>query len=257
MLPTPTRSVVDNGRSSERLVPTLTGTATSSVVNVSSIIGWPYVKSWLSRVTAMESVYFGAHVYQAYVFWSLLTAMPLAIWYFPLWHMGLSGDELYLFVNMGVVLLGIPAIRRLTSKHRSVIHLATVLTLVAYQFPKPEHRLYMTAGGAFLACIAWFSSFSAHTSDRDVYAWLLGLVTSCVAKAAWRTNNPIWPIMRPENGGWNMAGLLLGIAASALLIHQDSLSSTAAARVITTISGGRTTTTTTIIATKYSPDSQN
>jgi hypothetical protein len=36
---------------------------------------------------------------------------------------------------------------------------------------------------------------------------------SSVAKFACSTNNPVWPIMHAENGGWNKLGLLLGILA--------------------------------------------
>ncbi|KAI9597182.1 Frag1/DRAM/Sfk1 family-domain-containing protein [Syncephalis fuscata] len=212
--------VMDTGRATERSASSMINSS-SVGSNIASITGWPLVQSWLSSVTTSESVYFAADVYLGYVFWSLLTAVPLAIWYFPLWHMGLSGDELYLFANMGAVLLGIPIIRRLACNYRGIFHLVTVLTLAAYHFPAPEHRLYFTAGGSFLACIAWFSSFSAHTSDRDAYSWLLGLIASCVAKAAWRTNNPIWPIMNPQNGGWNMTGLLVGVAASTIAIYRD------------------------------------
>ncbi|RKP26553.1 Frag1/DRAM/Sfk1 family-domain-containing protein [Syncephalis pseudoplumigaleata] len=214
--------VVDAGRASERRASLAPGYCRSwASTGIASLRSLPFVKAWSAHVSTLEGVYFGADIYLAYVFWSLLTAVPLAIWYFPLWHMGLSGDELYLFANMGTVLLGIPLVRRLASTCCGFLHLATVLTLVAYQFPAPEHRLYFTAGGAFLACIAWFSSFSARSSDRDAYAWLLGLIASCVAKAACRTNNPIWPIMHADNGGWNLTGLLLGVVASVLIIHRD------------------------------------
>jgi hypothetical protein len=218
--------VIDTGRAGEHRASSTSMDGSLIHAGINSVKSIARVNSWLSTVTPLESVYFGVDVYLSYIFWSLLTAVPVAIWYFPLWHMGLSGDELYLFSNMGAVLLAIPIIRRLACKYRGVFHLATVLSLIAYRFPAPEHRLYLTAGGSFLACIAWFSSFSGRNSDRDVYAWLLGLIASCITKAAWRTNNPIWPIMNPSNGGYNLAGLVLGVVASIIAIHRDLQPST-------------------------------
>ncbi|KAL9080296.1 MAG: hypothetical protein Q9157_000883 [Trypethelium eluteriae] len=34
-----------------------------------------------------------ADVYNGFVFWSILTSLGLLVWYFPLWHMGISGYE--------------------------------------------------------------------------------------------------------------------------------------------------------------------
>jgi hypothetical protein len=171
--------------------------------------------------TRLDKIYFCADVYLGFVFWSLLTAVPLAIWYFPLWNMGLSGDEVYLFANLGSIVLAVPIIRRLLRTHLGVAHLITALTLAAYYFPKPEHRLYITAFGSFMSCVAWFSTFSTRTAESSVYAWLLGLIASTAVKAMCRGNNPIWPIMRPENGGWNGVGLTLGLLACAATIHRD------------------------------------
>ncbi|KAI8055946.1 Frag1/DRAM/Sfk1 family-domain-containing protein [Syncephalis plumigaleata] len=182
--------VVDAGRASERRTSPTSMMGTSLVnAGINSVKRIAYINGWLSTITPLESIYFGADVYLSYIFWSLLTAVPLAIWYFPLWHMGLSGDELYLFANMAC-------------NYRGVVHLVTVLTLTAYQFPAPEHRLYLTAAGSFLACVAWFSSFSGRNSDRDVYAWLLGLIASCQ-----------W--------GYNLVGLVLGVVASIIAIYRD------------------------------------
>ncbi|KAI5304187.1 Protein cwh43, partial [Ascosphaera atra] len=36
-----------------------------------------------------------ASVYHGFVFWSILTSLGVCIWYFPLWHMGLSGYEVF------------------------------------------------------------------------------------------------------------------------------------------------------------------
>ncbi|RKP09568.1 Frag1/DRAM/Sfk1 family-domain-containing protein, partial [Thamnocephalis sphaerospora] len=197
--------VVDAGKAGEAALLGGTGTADSSYGQGKNIASYAAaaISCACSTLSNMENIYFFADTYLGFIFWSLLTAVPLAIWYFPLWHMGLSGDELFLFANVGAVVLAVPLARRLVNSHRGFVHLLTVLTLVAYKFPAPEHRLYLTAFGSFASCVAWFSSFSARTSDRNVYAWLLGLIASCVIKAMWRSNNPVWPIMHAENGGWN------------------------------------------------------
>jgi hypothetical protein len=46
-------------------------------------------------------------------------------------------------------------------------------------------------------------------------SFLIGLLMSSVAKFAYQTNNPVWPIMHAENGGLNKTGVVLFLLAIA------------------------------------------
>ena len=50
---------------------------------------------------------FVAETYLGFVYWSMLTSLGVSIWYFPLWHMGISGFEAVLFVTLSPFFLGI------------------------------------------------------------------------------------------------------------------------------------------------------
>ena len=46
-------------------------------------------------------------------------------------------------------------------------------------------------------------------------AWILGLLLSSLAKYANHSNNPVWPFLHAGNGGHNVVGLVLAVAATA------------------------------------------
>jgi endonuclease/exonuclease/phosphatase family metal-dependent hydrolase len=69
-----------------------------------------------------------------------------------------------------------------------------------------------------MTCLAWTATFYSerfqpHRLEARVMAFSLGLLLSSIAKLAFFTNNPVWPIMHAENGGWNTTGLILGVLA--------------------------------------------
>ncbi|KAI4210192.1 MAG: hypothetical protein LQ351_006946 [Letrouitia transgressa] len=79
---------------------------------------------------------------------------------------------------------------------------------------KPEYRLFAVAFGVSMACLAWSATWYAERSqiarlEARILAWNLGLIMSSLSKFAFWTNNPTWPIMHADNGGWNKIGLLL------------------------------------------------
>ncbi|OAD07684.1 hypothetical protein MUCCIDRAFT_186110 [Mucor lusitanicus CBS 277.49] len=181
--------------------------------------------STLRTLTAFTG--FAAETYLAFVFWSMLTSLTLLIWYFPLWYMGISGFEAFLFITLMPIFLGIAPLRRLVSKYRGFFHFLSLVGVASYLKVDPVWRLSMTAIGLGLSlttwCAHWIES-NKHTGDleRSALIWGLGLVLHCVVKMAWFTENPIWPIMNKNNGGWNDAGIVLGIVACAEVLLRDS-----------------------------------
>lgn len=102
-----------------------------------------------------------------------------------------------------------------------------MIGIAAYKVNSPRDRLLVVTAANMIQTINWSAIFhtNRNRSDllrKDAAAMGMGLVLSSLAKMARYANNPIWPIMHSENGGWNKTGLALGIAAS-LLVKSASL----------------------------------
>ncbi|EEH43536.2 uncharacterized protein PADG_08156 [Paracoccidioides brasiliensis Pb18] len=163
-----------------------------------------------------EAIDAAADVYNGFVFWSILTSLGVLVWYFPLWHMGISGYEVLVMVTISPFLLYIPSFRSFAVRNVRVIHLLSLSGLQAYLIQRPEYRLFTVGFSVAMSCLAWPTTWYGERSqparlEARVMAWGLGLVASSVAKFAARTNNPIWPIMHAENGGWNKTAFILSL----------------------------------------------
>ncbi|KAI5806134.1 Frag1/DRAM/Sfk1 family-domain-containing protein [Geopyxis carbonaria] len=174
------------------------------------LIGGKY--SWDEMIDAAADIYTG------FMFWSILTSLGVTIWYFPLWHMGISGYEILIMTTCSPFLLGIPSVRRWVVGSPRQVYIASLLGLAAFIAKEPTPRLLAVGAGVSLSCLAWAGSFWAERNnsarlEAKVTAFSLGLLASSIAKFANHTNNPVWPIMNGINGGWNKIGLLLGVLA--------------------------------------------
>ncbi|KAL7269409.1 Protein cwh43 [Rhizina undulata] len=174
------------------------------------ILGQNY--SWNDMIDAV------AHIYTGFMFWSILTSLGVTVWYFPLWHMGISGYEALVMSTVSPILLGIPPLRRFIVNHSRYVYLLSLFGLTAFTSKNPEKRLFSVAAGVWFSTLAWVASFFGERSnparlDANISAFSLGLIMSSVAKFACHSNNPIWPIMNAQNGGWNKTGLVLGVLA--------------------------------------------
>ncbi|KAK9763922.1 Protein cwh43 [Basidiobolus ranarum] len=178
-------------------------------------------REWLSNF-----IFFSADVYLGFIFWSMLTALPLLIWYFPLWHMGISGYEAFLFITLLPVVLGVPFVRNIVRSYRGIFHLISLIGVASYLWETPTHRLIYAAIGCGISLTTWAATWYGEYEktgrlERDIASLSLGLVLHNVVKAMWRSNNPIWPIMRFENGGANATGIFIGVLACITLIYRD------------------------------------
>ena len=108
--------------------------------------------------------------------------------------------------------------RSLVIKNVRYVHLLSLAGLLAYKVKTPELRLLSVGLGVSMSCLAWSATWYAERSqgarlEARTLAWGVGLILSSLAKFACYTNNPIWPIMHAENGGWNKTGLALAVVA--------------------------------------------
>lgn len=132
--------------------------------------------------------------------------------------MGISGYEAAIVSYLSPILLAIPALKSAVVKNPRLFHLLSLSGLLAYKIQDPANRLFLTSFSVVCSCMTWAATLYAERGNNArlesrVFAWGTGLIMSSVAKFACTTNNPVWPIMHAENGGWNKIGLLLAILA--------------------------------------------
>lgn len=161
-------------------------------------------------------------IFNSFIFWSVLTSLPLLIWYFPLWYMGISGYEAALLAIVAPLVLLIPPLRRFYAYLPQIPQLLTAVGVAAFWVHKPEYRLETVAVGAAFGCISLANQFWGISSKplaglHRGTAFGLGLVLSSIAKYAFFTNNPIWPIMHEANGGWNTTGVVIAVVFGLLV----------------------------------------
>ncbi|KAK9796921.1 hypothetical protein SCARD494_04004 [Seiridium cardinale] len=161
----------------------------------------------------------GAEVYHGFVFWSMLTSLGVVIWYFPLWHMGISGYEALVMSTISPFLLAMKPLRSLVTNNLRICHLLSLSGLLAWLVTDPAYRLFTVGFGVWMSCLSWAATlFSENVHETrlesKILAWTVGLILSATAKYAWWTNNPIWPIMHADNGGKNEIGLALAVVAA-------------------------------------------
>lgn len=180
------------------------------VIQTSTFDG-PY--SWWNLSIAL------ADIYNGFCFWTIMTSLGVCVWYFPLWHMGISGYEVAVMSTVSPILLGIPQLRSLAIKYNRWLHYTAIIPgLLAWQVTDQVNRLGAVSLAVWQGCLAWTATWYAERNDSGrlqarILAWTIGLVLSSIAKFACYSNNPLWPIMNARNGGWNWTGLVLAIPA--------------------------------------------
>lgn len=157
----------------------------------------------------------------AFMFWTVLTSLMVCVWYFPLWHMGISGYEAVIVVMIvAPIFVVLPPFSCLLRLYPAVARTLTVLLgLGSYKVEEPTQRLLLITAGLGFAVAAQASEFAALYNQPKKYSalWVslvLGLLATSVFKFACHSNNPAWPIMHKENGGYNEIAIFVGLAAA-------------------------------------------
>ena len=132
--------------------------------------------------------------------------------------MGISGYEVMVMCTISPFLLCLASLRSLAIKNVRYVHLLSLTGLLAYLIKTPELRLFAVGFGVSMTCLAWSATWYGERShdtrlESRALAWSIGLIASSLSKFAFRTNNPIWPIVHPKNGGWNKVGFILAVLA--------------------------------------------
>lgn len=158
---------------------------------------------------------FMADVYFSYLFWSNVTSLLTTLFYFSIWELGFSGSEAALFVYLSPVLLGIASLRQwaITTQGRVALRLLSLVGLVAYKLDDPVTRLFVVGSANLVSLVSHCSDWMA---CPDAYQGLLlgvGLILSSLSKHANHSNNPVWPMLNEEIGGYNKMGIALALLA--------------------------------------------
>lgn len=132
--------------------------------------------------------------------------------------MGISGYEVFVMASISPFLLAIPSLRSLAVQNTRALHFLSLVGLLAYLVRDPAYRLFTLGFAVSISCLAWAATWYGERSqptrlESRITAWAIGLILSSVAKFACRSNNPLWPIMHAENGGWNKLGFVLAVLA--------------------------------------------
>lgn len=180
--------------------------------------------AFVSAATAATLSRSVVDIVNSYMFWTVYSSLYLCIWYFPLWHMGISGYETTAASTFSPLLLVIPPIRHFFLAFPQVSRFLTcALGIGSYLVTEPATRLLIIAGGVVFGCIALACDIISYgqlnnpaTIRSYATCFTLGLIGTALGKFAFWTENPIWPIMNAETGGWNKTGLAIGLIAACL-----------------------------------------
>ncbi|KAI5985982.1 hypothetical protein EDD15DRAFT_2511582 [Pisolithus albus] len=207
-----TATTVERSTEAEQPTPSKTD-ATDASVKLNS--GSLTLKKVLATSQLRRVLSFIADVYFSYLFWSIVTSLLTTLFYFSIWELGFSGSEAALFFYISPVLLGITPLLQwaTTTEGRVTLRLLSLIGLAAYKLDDPVTRLYVVGGANLFTLVS-------HCADwmtcPDAYQGLLlglGLISSSLSKHVNHSNNPVWPMLNEETGGYNKTGMALALLA--------------------------------------------
>ncbi|KAG8715383.1 hypothetical protein FRC11_004427 [Ceratobasidium sp. 423] len=181
----------------------------------------------LGRPGLVKSLFFSpvatyaADLYLSYCSWSVYTSLVIALFYFNIWELGVTGSELAVISTLTPFWLGIKSFRESVSSHtgQTVTRACVILGMAAYATDEPLGRLFIVAFANMALGIDWAitcSGLNTHVSPKDnSLIFAAGFILANLSKMANHSNNPVWPIVDSRSGGWNKTGLSLALLALA------------------------------------------
>ncbi|KAJ6494715.1 Frag1/DRAM/Sfk1 family-domain-containing protein [Mycena vitilis] len=164
---------------------------------------------------------FVSSVYLSYIFWSIFTSLIPTLFYFSVWELGIAGHELALLSTLSPIFLSFtPILSWAKSPDGSTtLHIISLIGLVAFLLDKPVYRLGLVFPASAATMIKQATNWAAADVEYQSILTGLGLMLSSLSKHANHSNNPVWPFVDSESGGYNKTGIVL--AALAIYEHHS------------------------------------
>ena len=107
----------------------------------------------------------------AHIYWSVYTALAPTLFYFSVWELGISGQELALLSTLSPICLGIPPFKEwaYTREGRTVLHGLSLVGLLAFVSKSPLVRLLLVAFANWAASIGAAVQWFGDEKDGVVY----------------------------------------------------------------------------------------
>ncbi|PPQ98754.1 White hypersensitive protein [Panaeolus cyanescens] len=215
--------------------PSLNNTEKDTPETIANETTAKYAKA-VQPTTSRYVISFFSDVYLAYVFWSIFTSLIPTLFYFSVWELGIAGNELALLSVLSPVLLNLsspyysifedkkevnpPTVFDFvkTRRGQAILHLASLIGLVAYLGPSPGIRLALVFVASIIVVLQRVVSWAGLVAGEGDPAYQgivigLGIMVSDVLRQANRGNNPIWPFINHKANGWNNTGIVLTLLA--------------------------------------------
>ncbi|KDN52169.1 hypothetical protein K437DRAFT_272709 [Tilletiaria anomala UBC 951] len=173
---------------------------------------------------------FASDVYLNFVFWTNTTGLLPTLFFFSVYNLSIGGEEAAVLSQafaLGLLLLLWPIRKALvrndghvgliSSSTLALLHALTLPSMACWWWSSQHGRLLLVILGAGLGSIAlaveWGRAWELGTLNRKLSTWLFALLITNVAKYANHSNHPLWVFMNNSNGGQNLIGLTLALAA--------------------------------------------
>jgi hypothetical protein len=168
-------------------------------------------------IFSRASLSFLSDLYFAYQSWTLLTSLPVTLFYFSIWKLALAGPEFSSLTALSPLLLGFPPVLSFAVSRGGRTVLAGIAGAIGIGLWWAESmwvRLGAAMIGVFCTAIRWAGEWQSDV-DRGYHAvvFLLGLILSSLSKHLNHGNNPAWLILNSASGGQHVLVLTLGFLA--------------------------------------------
>jgi hypothetical protein len=160
---------------------------------------------------------FLADLYFAYQSWTLLTALPVTLFYFSIWKLALAGPEFSSLATLSPLLLGFAPVRSFANSQGGRAALAGAAGVIGLGLWWAESmwiRLGAVVFGVICTGIRWAAEWQSDVGNGyHTILFLLGFILSSLSKHLNHGNNPAWPIVDIASGGQHVPVLIFGFFA--------------------------------------------
>ncbi|KAH9057870.1 Frag1/DRAM/Sfk1 family-domain-containing protein [Lactarius vividus] len=168
-------------------------------------------------VTYRPLLSFMSDLYFAYQAWTLLTGLPVTLFYFSIWKLALAGPEFSTLATLSPLLLGFTPVQSFASSRggrTALAGAAGVFGLGLWWVESMWIRLGAAIIGVFCTGIHWAAEWQAGAGNGyHSVLFVLGFILSSLSKHLNHGNNPAWLIVDITSGGRHVLVLILGFFA--------------------------------------------